>query len=68
MVASDDEAELDLVGTAIMDAHSKHSHGDMPVTLFGARVNEITLDEPGVEDGDIQPEALDAEERPRLLN
>ena len=53
-VESDDETELDVVGAAAVQAHSHHSHGDIPVTVGSFRV---------------QPdETEEDEERPRLIN
>lgn len=56
IIESDDEGELDLVGTAIMQAHSDRSHAGMPVSLFGFSADPDTL----IKDDD--------EERPRLIN
>lgn len=56
LIATDDEGELDFVGTAIMAAHSERTHAGMPVALFGFNADPETL----MQDDD--------EERPRLIN
>ena len=59
-IGSDDEDELDIVGAAMMQAHSNHSHGGVPINLYGAR-----MDPPVDLPTDDEPEP---EERPRLVN
>ena len=59
-IGSDEEIELDLVGQAMMQAHSDHSHEGLPVNLFGYKP-AAPIDLPV----DDSPEP---EERPRLIN
>jgi hypothetical protein len=59
-VESDDETELDVVGAVAMEAHSRHTHGGLPVTVgsfqIAPKMQEIGEDE------------IEDEERPRLIN
>ena len=56
LVVTDDEGELDIVGAAIMQAHSDRNHEGMPVSLFGFAADPEA------------PLLKDDEERPRLIN
>ena len=60
-IESDDEDELDVVGAAMMQAHSDRSHGGVPVSLYGTR-----LETPG--ELPAKEEAPEPEERSRLVN
>jgi Mg2+/Co2+ transporter CorC len=59
-VESDDEAELDIIGAIVMEAHSQRSHDGAPVTVGSYQIapKMQAIDEDEIEAG----------ERPRLIN
>jgi len=63
-VESNDEDELDVVGAAIMAAHSQRTHGGVPVTIGSF---EIMPKSAAIEEAEREDE-IEAGERPRLVN